>query len=172
MAGYGLPDNEHLSFQLERDLELYYTLDANVINGSVSGDTSSSGLNRLEWTLPDKIDLVILCLGANDMLRGINPETIKKNLQQIISIIKSKKINILLAGIQAPESYGEIYKKDFDKIFYELSKENDIPLMPFLLEGVALNTSLNQPDGMHPNYNGIKIISKNLSKSIISVKNL
>ena len=75
MAGYGLPENEHLSFQLERDLEVYYTLDTNVINGSVSGDTSSSGLNRLEWTLPDKIDLVILCLGANDMLRGLIPLT-------------------------------------------------------------------------------------------------
>jgi acyl-CoA thioesterase-1 len=171
MAGYGLPENEHLSFQLERDLELYYNLDANVINGSVSGDTSSSGLNRLEWTLPDKIDLVILCLGANDMLRGINPDTIKKNLQQIISIIKSKKINILLAGIQAPESYGEIYKKDFDEIFYELSKENDITFMPFLLEGVALNASLNQPDGMHPNFKGVKIISNNLATYIEKLSN-
>ena len=171
MAGYGLPENEHLSFQLERDLELYYTLDTNVINGSVSGDTSSSGLNRLEWTLPNNIDLVILCLGANDMLRGINPNTIKKNLQQIISIIKSKKINILLAGIKAPESYGEIYKKNFDKIFYELSEENDIPLMPFLLEGVALNTSLNQPDGKHPNFKGIKIISNNLAMYIDKLSN-
>jgi acyl-CoA thioesterase-1 len=171
MAGYGLPENKHLSFQLERDLELYYTLDTNVINGSVSGDTSSSGLNRLEWTLPNNIDLVILCLGANDMLRGINPSTIKKNLQQIISIIKSKKINILLAGIQAPESYGEIYKKNFDKIFYELSKENDIPLMPFLLEGVALNASLNQSDGKHPNFKGIKIISNNLAMYIDKLSN-
>ena len=105
------------------------------------------------------------------MLRGINPDTIKKNLQQIISIIKSKKINILLAGIQAPESYGEIYKKDFDEIFYELSKDNDITFMPFLLEGVALNASLNQPDGMHPNFKGVKIISNNLATYIEKLSN-
>lgn len=172
MAGYGLPEDQHLSFQLENDLRLKYNLETKVINGSVSGDTSSSGLNRLEWTLQGEVSLVILCLGANDMLRGIKPETIKNNLQKIINIIKGKNINILLAGIQSPESYGDIYKKEFDQIYQELANENNLSLMPFLLEGVALNPFLNQPDGMHPNFKGIKIISNSLSKYIGNYKNL
>lgn len=166
MAGYGLPEQEHLSSQLEIDLKFKYNLDTLVINASVSGDTSSSALNRIEWTLQGNSDLVILCLGANDMLRGIDPDTIKDNLQKIINIIQSRKINILIVGMQSQESYGDNYKSKFDKIYFELAKENNLLIMPFLLEGVALNSALNQSDGKHPNFQGIKIISENLSKFI------
>jgi len=166
MAGYGLPEQEHLSSQLEMDLKFNYNLETLVVNGSVSGDTSSSGLNRIEWTLQDSVDLVILSLGANDMLRGIDPKVIKYNLQKIINIIQEKNIDIIIAGMQSPKSYGDIYKTKFDNIYFELAKENNLLIMPFLLEGVALNPALNQSDGKHPNFQGIKIISENLSKYI------
>jgi len=166
MAGYGLPEQEHLSSQLEIDLKFKYNLDTQIINASVSGDTSSSALNRIEWTLQGNSDLVILCLGANDMLRGIDPNIIKNNLQKIINKIQKKNAYIILAGIQAPDFYGVKYKKKFDEMYFELSNENHILLMPFLLEGVVLNPSLNQLDGKHPNFEGIKMISSNLSKYI------
>lgn len=166
MAGYGLPEQEQLSSQLETDLKFNYNLETLVVNGSVSGDTSSSGLNRIEWTLQDNVDLVILSLGANDMLRGIDPKVIKNNLQKIINIIQEKNIDIIIAGMQSPKSYGDIYKTKFDNIYFELAKENNLLIMPFLLEVVALNPALNQSDGKHPNFQGIKIISENLSKYI------
>ena len=103
MAGYGLPEQEQLSSQLETDLKFNYNLETLVVNGSVSGDTSSSGLNRIEWTLQDNVDLVILSLGANDMLRGIDPKVIKNNLQKIINIFKEKNIDIIIAGMQSPK---------------------------------------------------------------------
>ena len=166
MAGYGLPNEYHLSVILEKNLKSE-GYDIKVINGSVSGSTSSGGLNRAEWTLSEAdIDLMILSLGANDMLRGINPDETKKNLEQIITIALNKNIKIILAGMIAPTSYGFNYKKSFDKIYPDLSKKYNLSLIPFLLQGVALNPDLNQSDGIHPNERGILIISKTLKKSI------
>ena len=167
MSGYGLSQDDHLSLVLE-DKFLQDGLDIDFINASVSGDTSSGGLNRAEWSLSeDEIDLVILGLGANDMLRGIQPNVTEKNLGQIIQIAKDKDIKVILAGMIAPTSHGFIYKKKFDSIFPKLSKKFEIPLIPFLLEGVALNPNLNQQDGIHPNKKGIIIISDTIKKSII-----
>ena len=167
MSGYGLSQDDHLSLVLE-DKFLQDGFDIDFINASVSGDTSSGGLNRAEWSLSeDEIDLVILGLGANDMLRGIQPNVTEKNLSQIIQIAKDKEIKVILAGMIAPTSHGFKYKKKFDSIFPKLSKKFEIPLIPFLLEGVALDPNLNQQDGIHPNKKGVIIISDTIKKSII-----
>jgi len=140
-----------------------------IINGSVSGSTSAGGLNIAEWTLSEsKIDLVILCLGANDMLRGISPKETKKNLEQIIKIAQDKNIEVVLAGMIAPSSHGFKYKKNFDKIYPDLSKKYKLTLIPFLLEGVALKPKYNLSDGMHPNEKGTIIISNTLKKAILN----
>jgi acyl-CoA thioesterase-1 len=167
MSGYGLPQEKHLSIVLQNNLQdMGYDLE--IIDGSVSGSTSASGLSRAEWSLsePDII-LLILSLGANDMLRGINPTETEKNLEKIIQVAKQKNIEIILVGMIAPTTHGLSYKKKFDNIYPNLAKKYDLDLIPFLLEGVALKSELNQDDGMHPNEKGTLIISKTLQTSII-----
>ncbi len=167
MAGYGLPKEQHLSLVLESNL-VRSGLNIKVINGSVSGSTSSGGLNRAEWSLSEPgIDLIILGLGANDMLRGIQPDETERNLEEIIKIANSKKIKIIIAGMVAPTTHGIKYKKNFDAIYPKLSKKYNLPLIPFLLEGVALDPNLNQQDGIHPNKAGTIVIS-NTIQDIIS----
>ena len=171
MAGYGLPKEHHLSVVLQNSLELEGH-NIKIINGSVSGSTSSGGLNIAEWSLSEPgIDLIILGLGANDMLRGIKPAETEKNLEEIIKIANSKNIKIIIAGMVAPTSHGAEYKKEFDTIYPKLSNKYNLPLIPFLLEGVALNPSLNQPDGIHPNKEGTMVISKILKKNILNYIN-
>ena len=166
MSGYGLEKKFHLSTVLEKNLK-EKGFDVNVINASVSGDTTSGGLNRLQWLLgKKKIDIVILCLGANDMLRGIKPSLIKQNLNKIVEILQERKITILLAGMLSQEALGTEYKSKFDRIYPELAKKFEISFLPFLLDGVALNPELNLNDGKHPNQKGIKIISKNLENKL------
>ena len=170
MAGYGLPKEHHLSLVLENHLKKE-GLNIEVINGSVSGSTSSGGLNRAEWSLSEPgIDLIILGLGANDMLRGIQPSETEKNLEKIINIANNKKIKTIIAGLVAPTTHGTKYKKEFDAIYPKLSKKYNLPLIPFFLENVALDSSLNQQDGIHPNIEGTIIISKTLKEIIL--KNL
>ena len=169
MSGYGLEQKFHLSTILEKNLK-EKGFDINVINASVSGDTTSGGLNRLEWLLEKRdIDIVILCLGANDMLRGINPSLIKQNLNNILEILQERNITILLAGMLSQETLGNEYKNKFDRIYPELAKKFQISFLPFLLDGVALNAELNLNDGKHPNQKGIKIISKNLEKKLTNL---
>jgi acyl-CoA thioesterase I len=167
MAGYGLPAEQHLSVVLQDSLQKDgYKIQ--IINGSVSGSTSSAGLGRAEWTLAEpNIDLMILGLGANDMLRGINPNETEKNLEGIIAIARERKIKLIIAGMLAPTSHGNSYKKSFDNIYPALAKKHNAPLIPFLLEGVALKPELNQADGIHPNAQGTIVISNILKKSII-----
>ena len=170
MAGYGLPNEHHLSVVLQESLESKgYNIE--VINGSVSGSTSSGGFNRANWTLsePD-IDLIVLCLGANDMLRGIKPNETKKNLEKIIQLAQDKNIKVILAGMIAPSSHGYKYKKKFDKIFPDLANKFKLKFIPFLLDGVAMRPELNLSDGIHPNQKGTIIISNTLEKIIL--KNL
>ncbi|MDA9767624.1 arylesterase [Candidatus Pelagibacter sp.] len=168
MAGYGLSNEHHLSVVLKESL-IADGFNIEVINGSVSGSTSSGGLNRAEWTLSESdVDLMILGLGANDMLRGINPKETKKNLEQIIKIAQDKSIEVVLAGLIAPTSHGFKYKKNFDKIYPDLSKKYKLTLIPFLLEGVALKPEYNLSDGIHPNEKGTIIISNTLKKAILN----
>jgi acyl-CoA thioesterase-1 len=168
MAGYGLSQEKHLATVLQKNLnDSGYNFE--VIDGSVSGSTTASGLNRAEWSLsqPD-IDLMILGLGANDMLRGISPIETEKNLGQIIQIAKLKNIEIILAGMIAPTTHGISYKNKFDNIYPNLANKYDLDLIPFMLKGVALKPELNQDDGMHPNEKGTLIVSDTLKRSIIS----
>jgi acyl-CoA thioesterase-1 len=168
MAGYGLPQEKHLAIILQNNLN-DSGFNVEVIDGSVSGSTSAGGLNRAEWSLSERnIDLMILGLGANDMLRGISPIETEKNLEKIIKIAKHKNIEIILAGMIAPTTHGISYKKKFDNIYPNLAKKYDLNLIPFLLEGVALNPDYNQDDGIHPNEKGTLIISKTLQMSIIN----
>ena len=169
MSGYGLKENQALSIILENDLkEAGYNI--KVVNGSVSGDTSEDGLDRIEEYTPDSdIDLIVLGLGANDMLRRINPDQTENNLRKIIEIIKTKNIKIILAGMKASPTNGLVYKKKFDDIFPKLAEEYDLNLIPFLLKKVALNPKFNQSDGIHPNYEGAKVISETIKESIINL---
>ena len=166
MSGYGLPEEDHLSVILEKSLksEGYET---QVFNGSVSGNTSLDGLNRIEDELLDEsYDLIIIGLGANDMLRRINPNQTKQNLDKIINIILDNNIKVILAGMVASPTNGLSYKKEFDKIYPDLSKKFEIELIPFLLKGVALNPNFNQDDGLHPNEKGVLIIAETIKRSI------
>jgi len=168
MAGYGLPQESHLAIVLEKSLKKK-GFNIEVINGSVSGSTSAGGLNRVEWTLSEPgISMIILGLGANDMLRGLSPHETKKNLEKIIKIVIKKNFEIILAGMVAPTTHGIIYKKKFDNIYPSLAKKYNLTLIPFLLEGVALNPELNQDDGIHPNKKGSLVVSKTLQISIIN----
>ena len=169
MSGYGLDEEFHLSNVLEKNLKKK-GFDVTIINASVSGDTTSGGLNRLSWLLENKkLDIVILCFGANDMLRGINTDLIKQNLNNILEILLEKNIKILLAGMLSQETYGNKYKNNFDEIYPELAKKHKVAFVPFLLKGVALNPSYNLDDGKHPNAEGVKLISKNLEKKLINL---
>ena len=171
MAGYGLQVEHHLSRVLENSLASK-GFKVKVVNASVSGDTSAGGLNRINWTLSEEdIDILILGLGANDMLRGVQPKETEKNLNKIIKLALDKKINVILAGMIAPNSYGQNYKKKFDKLYKSLSDKYNLSFIPFLLEGVALKPEFNLKDGMHPNEKGVKIISKTIEKKIIKLLN-
>ena len=169
MSGYGLPEEHHLTVVLEDNLKLVgYNIE--VINGSISGNTSLDGLDRIKETLSElDVDLIILGLGANDMLRKINPKETEQNLEKMIKIIQDKNINIILAGMVASLSNGLGYKKEFDKVFPNLAKKYDIQLIPFLLDGVALKPEFNLSDGMHPNKKGVLIISETIKKSVIKI---
>ena len=169
MSGYGLNQEFHLSTILEENLR-QKGFDVNVINASVSGDTTSGGLNRLNWLLEGKnIDIMILCLGANDMLRGIKPNLVRKNLNKILEVLKARKITVLFAGMVSQETFGEEYKNEFDKIFPELAIKFKVAFLPFLLEGVALKPEFNLKDGKHPNPKGVDLISKNLEQKLIGL---
>ena len=166
MSGYGLPEEDHLSVILEKSLKSEgYKIQ--VFNGSVSGDTSLDGLDRIEdELLNETYDLIIIGLGANDMLRRINPNQTKQNLDKIINIILDNNIKVILAGMVASPTNGLSYKKKFDKIYPDLSKKFELELIPFLLKGVALNPNFNQDDGLHPNEKGVLIIAETIKKSI------
>ena len=171
MAGYGLDKKYHLSNVLEKSLNKK-GLKVKVMNASVSGDTSAGGLNRIDWTISEKnIDIILLGLGANDMLRGISPNETEKNLEEIIIKILNKKIQIVIAGMIAPDSHGDDYKNEFDKIFKRLSIKYELDFIPFLLDGVALNPDLNLDDGMHPNEKGVIVISNNIEKKLLNILN-
>ena len=171
MAGYGLNKEDHLSTVLQKNLN-NNELNVKIINASVSGDTTAGGLNRINWTLSEKnIDILVLGLGANDMLRGIKPKETKENLEKIIKIIIDKNIKIILAGMIAPESHGKEYRDEFNIIYSNLSDKYSLTFLPFLLQGVALKPELNLEDGMHPNPKGVQIISKNIEKKITSLIN-
>jgi acyl-CoA thioesterase-1 len=155
--GYGLPPGTEFTVQLQAALKKS-GIDAVVTNAGVSGDTSAGGLARLDWSLADHPDAVILELGGNDMLRGIAPSETEKNLRAILDRLKAAHVKVLLTGMRAQRNLGADYVKQFDAIYPRLAKDTDVLFYPFILDGVALNPKLNQADGMHPNPAGVKII--------------
>ncbi|MEL7268155.1 MAG: arylesterase [Bacteroidota bacterium] len=162
-AGYGLELEEAFPALVQKrldSLDFKYT----VINSGLSGETTSGGRNRLNWVLKQKVDVFVLELGANDGLRGIPLVETRKNLQAIINLVKEKNedTQIILAGMQIPPNMGPEYTTEFRKIFPELATENEIALIPFLLEGVAGIPTLNLEDGIHPNTEGHQIVLENV----------
>jgi acyl-CoA thioesterase-1 len=155
--GYGLPPGTEIPVVLEAQLKATH-IDAKVINAGVSGDTSSGGLARLDWSLADHPNVAMVELGSNDALRGVPPRVTEKNLSAILAKLKAAHIPVLLLGMQAPRNLGPEYAKEFDPIYPRLAKQYGVALYPFVLDGVALNPKLNQADGIHPNPAGVKII--------------
>ncbi|QIA21105.1 arylesterase [Mesorhizobium sp. AA22] len=154
MAGFGLGPDEGFTQKLEAALRAKGH-DVTVTNAGVSGDTSSGGLSRLDWSVPDGTQLVILELGANDMLRGVSPAMTQKNLDAMLAKLRQRKIAVLLAGMRAAPNLGADYQSSFDAIFPKLAEKFGVPLYPFFLEGVAGDATFQLEDGLHPNAKGI-----------------
>jgi acyl-CoA thioesterase-1 len=135
-----------------------------VVNAGLSGETTSGGLRRIEWVLRQPVDVLVLELGGNDGLRGIEPAVSRQNLQGIIDRVRAKNpaVKILLAGMQLPPSLGPEYTRDFAAIYAELAAKNHVALLPFLLEGVGGSSELNQADGIHPTAEGHRMVAENL----------
>jgi len=156
-AGFGLPDADGFVPQLQSALA-DKGIAARVINAGVSGDTTAGGLARLDWALGDDPQLVIVELGANDGLRGLDPRTTAANLDGILAKLESQKRAILLAGMKAPRNLGTEYTTAFDAIYPDLAARHHVTLYPFFLDGVATDPQLNQEDGIHPNAAGVKVV--------------
>ena len=155
MAGYGLGPGEGFTDRLQAALRAAGH-DVTVENAGVSGDTTSGGLSRLDWSVPDGTRLVILELGANDMLRGVAPEIAEKNLDTMMERLRARNIAVLLAGMRAAPNLGEDYARAFDSIYPRLAEKYGVPLYPFFLDGIAGNPALQLQDGMHPNAKGVE----------------
>jgi acyl-CoA thioesterase-1 len=160
-AGFGLAGNEALPAKLERALKAKGHA-VTIENAGVSGDTAAGGLARLDWSVAEGTDAVILELGANDALRGSDPKTTRASLEEIIRKLKERRIAVLLAGMLAPRNLGPDYANAFDAIYPELAAKYDLVLYPFILDGVAGDRALNLPDGLHPTAAGVDIIVSRL----------
>jgi acyl-CoA thioesterase I len=166
-AGYGLQGGEDFASRLQESL-IKEGLDVKIDNAGVSGDTTAGGLSRIDWAIEgeQKPDLVLVALGANDMLRGIDPAVTKKNLAAILDKLKEKDIPAFLIGMRSPTNMGPFFRGKFDKVFKELADEYDVPLYPFFLDGVAMKAEFNLEDGMHPNAKGIDIIVEKITPDV------
>jgi len=160
-AGYGLQRDQGFVSQLQAKL-IAEGYDVELINAGVSGDTTSGGRSRLDWSVGPETDGVILELGANDMLRGIPVKSSRENLDAMVTGLKKRKLPVLIAGMLASPNLGKEYGKEFDAIFPDLAKKYDTLFYPFFLKGVAGDISLNQPDGMHPTNEGVAVIVENI----------
>ncbi|MCK6594594.1 MAG: arylesterase [Bacteriovoracaceae bacterium] len=157
--GYGLDESMAFPRVVEKKL-IEKKKNVKVINGGVSGATSASGIQRLKWHLKKPVDVLLLELGANDGLRGLSVPDTKKNLKEIIKFAKEKKVKVMLLGILMPPNYGADYTGQFEKMYKDVAKEEKVPFLPFLLDGVAGNAKLNLPDGIHPNQKGHEVIAE------------
>ena len=156
-AGLGLPADQAFPAKLEQALRAK-GLAVEVTNAGVSGDTASSGLARLDWSIPEGTDAVIVELGANDMLRGIDPKITRRALEGLVRRLADRRVAVLLAGMRAAPNLGPDYGRDFEAIYAELAARNDLLLYPFFLDGVAGEVELNQRDGLHPTAAGVDAI--------------
>ena len=164
-AGLGLPAQEAFPAKLKKALQVK-GIAIDMTNAGVSGDTTSGGRDRLDWSVPDGTDGVIVELGANDALRGIDPDLTRAALTDIIQRLKARKIPVMLCGMLAPPNYGADYAARFNSIYPDLAKQFDVPLYPFFLDGVAADAKLNQADGIHPTAAGVDIIVGNMLPTV------
>jgi acyl-CoA thioesterase-1 len=164
-AGLGLSASAAFPARLQNALK-NKSIAVDMINAGVSGDTSSGGRDRLDWSVPEGTEAVILELGANDALRGIDPAVTRAALSDILTRLKARKIAVLLCGMVAPPNYGSDYSARFNAIYPDLAKAFGVPLYPFFLDGVATEARLNQADGLHPTADGIDVIVKNILPTV------
>lgn len=167
-AGYGLENVHSYPVLLEAALrEQGYTVQ--VTNAGVSGDTTAGGAARIDWALADKPEMLILELGANDALQGLDPARAYDNLAAIIRACQSRNVQVLLMGMQAPRNMGAQYAAQFNAIYPQLARDFGLPFYPFFLDGVALDRTLNQSDGLHPNEQGVRIVVQRILPFVIRV---
>ncbi|SHG39345.1 (3S)-malyl-CoA thioesterase [Bradyrhizobium erythrophlei] len=164
-AGLGLTGSAAFPERLQKTLESK-GIAVEISNAGVSGDTSSGGRDRLDWSVPEDTQAVILELGANDALRGTDPAVTKSALSDILARLKARGIAVLLCGMVAPPNYGSDYSARFNAIYPDLAKSFGVPLYPFFLEGVAADAKLNQADGLHPTAEGVDVIVKNILPTV------
>jgi acyl-CoA thioesterase I len=166
MAGYELPERDGFPAVLQAALKAK-GLDVQVTNAGVSGDTTSGGLERLDWSVPDGTRLVIMELGGNDALRGISPKITRDNLDQIITRLKARNIIVILAGMLAPPNMGKDYETSFNAIYPDLAAKYNIALIPFFIEGVAGKVEYQLADRLHPNRKGVDIMVLNAMETVL-----
>lgn len=164
-AGFGLSAPAAFPARLQKALQSK-GIAVDIINAGVSGDTSSGGRDRLDWSIPEGTQAVIVELGANDALRGVDPKVTRSALTDILTRLKARNIAVLLCGMYAPPNYGADYAARFNAIYPDIAREFGVPLYPFFLEGVATEASLNQPDGLHPTAEGIDVIVRNILPTV------
>jgi len=164
-AGLGLSASAAFPAQLQKALKTK-GITVDMINAGVSGDTSSGGRDRLDWSVPEGTEAVIVELGANDALRGTDPMVTRAALTDILTRLKARKVAVLLCGMVAPPNYGSDYSARFNAIYPDLAKSFGVPLYPFFLEGVAADARLNQADGLHPTAEGVDVIVKNILPTV------
>ena len=168
-SGWGLAARDAFPAQLERALHAAGRKNVRVIASGVAGDTSAGGRARLAWSLADRPDAAIVELGANDGLRGIDPASTYGNLDAILAELKRRGIPVLLAGMYAPPNLGSEYGEAFNAIYPRLAERHGVVLYPFFLEGVAVEPALNQPDGIHPNGDGVAVIVERILPYVMRV---
>jgi acyl-CoA thioesterase I len=164
-AGLGLSAPAAFPARLQKALQSK-GIAVDMINAGVSGDTSSGGRDRLDWSVPEGTEAVILELGANDALRGVDPKVTRSALTDILTRLKARGIAVLLCGMYAPPNYGADYSARFNAIYPDIARQFGVPLYPFFLEGVATEAKLNQQDGLHPTADGIDVIVKNILPTV------
>jgi len=165
-AGFGLAEKESYPYLLQKKLETD-GYDYEVINAGISGETSLGGLERIDWVLEqENVGILILELGANDLLRGLPPSKMKENLGTIIKKAQAKNIEVLLCGMLAPPTMGANYQREYTNAFPDLASQYKVEFLPFLLQNIALDKELNQPDGIHPNARGATIMTENIYQAV------
>jgi acyl-CoA thioesterase-1 len=164
-AGLGLSASAAFPAQLQKALKAK-GIGVDIINAGVSGDTSSGGRDRLDWSVPAGTEGVIVELGANDALRGIDPAVTRSALSDILTRLKARKIAVLLCGMVAPPNYGADYSARFNTIYPDIARQFGVPLYPFFLEGVATDARLNQADGLHPTAEGVEVMVRNILPTV------
>ncbi len=164
-AGYGLSADAAFPAVLERALRARGH-NVEIVNAGVSGDTATAGLDRLDWSVPDGTDGVIVELGANDMLRGTDPAVARRAIEAIVERLKARGVPVMLAGMYASPNLGVEYGRAFNRIFPDIAKKHDLVLYPFFLDGVVGETSLNLPDGLHPTAKGVEVIVSRILPSV------